>query len=406
MKKSTFEVLEQLEKDNSRLAKEAILAANKSDEDLKFILHTAIDPLINYGMLKFDDKKNYRKDIPSIDELKDLRSKLSKREVTGHAARDLMRQTLLCEDATARKWLVRTFVKNLRNGVSESTVNKIWPGLIFQFDIGLCSSYEASDYDFQLPEGIWLIEPKFDGLRCLTFIDKEGNCKFVSRGAKEFFNTQIIEQQLSELGLRDVILDGEFLANDWNGTNSVLHNQKSNEDIKQLKYYIFDIITANEWKSQSTELLEKRKARLTNVKKPNVFLVKGFKVTEYKQAEIHFKQYLADGYEGAVIKNCASEYPFGRSKSWLKWKTIQTYDIKILRAEEGTGRNAGRLGAFVCDYEGNEVKVGSGYSDELRDEYWKNRNKMIGMTIEVQTQEVTKDGSLRFPVFLHLRLDK
>ena len=50
----------------------------------------------------------------------------------------------------------------------------------------------------------------------------------------------------------------------------------------------------------------------------------------------------------------------------MKIKKFYDFDLQIVGYEEGTGRNKGRLGAFVVDYNGNKVKVGSGYSDEER----------------------------------------
>ena len=86
-------------------------------------------------------------------------------------------------------------------------------------------------------------------------------------------------------------------------------------------------------------------------------------------------------------------------------------DLPILRCEEGSGRLEGKLGAFVLDFRGNEVKVGSGFSDEQRDTYWQNREEIAGTLCEVKYKEVSSDKntgleSLQFPVFIRLRDDK
>ena len=69
------------------------------------------------------------------------------------------------------------------------------------------------------------------------------------------------------------------------------------------------------------------------------------------------------------------------------------------------------LGAFVLDYKGNEVKVGSGFSDKQRKSYWKKREEITGSLCEVKYKEIstdkrTKAESLQFPVFVSLRTDK
>jgi DNA ligase-1 len=86
-------------------------------------------------------------------------------------------------------------------------------------------------------------------------------------------------------------------------------------------------------------------------------------------------------------------------------------DLSIVGFEEGTGRNAGRLGAIVCEGVDNErqirVNVGSGFSDSERDSYYQSRDTLLSQIVEVQADAVTQnqDGtySLRFPRFLRFR---
>jgi DNA ligase-1 len=73
---------------------------------------------------------------------------------------------------------------------------------------------------------------------------------------------------------------------------------------------------------------------------------------------------------------------------------------------EGTGKHAGKLGSFQVNYQGVEVQVGSGLTDELRERVWADKESFLGRTIEVRYQEVTPDGSLRFPTFVCFRNDR
>jgi DNA ligase-1 len=56
------------------------------------------------------------------------------------------------------------------------------------------------------------------------------------------------------------------------------------------------------------------------------------------------------------------------------------------------------------------VNVGSGFSDEDRDDYWNNSNDVVGRTAEIMCDVITqnRDGtySLRFPRFIRFRDDK
>jgi DNA ligase-1 len=112
-----------------------------------------------------------------------------------------------------------------------------------------------------------------------------------------------------------------------------------------------------------------------------------------------------------MINICDASYEFKRTNNLLKVKKMNTLDLQIIGFEEGAGRLAGTLGAILVRYKnGNVVKVGSGFTDWLREEIWKNQGKYIDRICEIQYFEETTnaDGgiSLRFPVFKDFRYDK
>ena len=117
-------------------------------------------------------------------------------------------------------------------------------------------------------------------------------------------------------------------------------------------------------------------------------------------------RWVAQGYEGIMIKDTDSLYSFGRDWSVMKYKAFFDADVPIIGLKEGTGKHQGKLGSFLVDYKGVEVNVGSGLNDELREQIWKDKDNHIGRIIEVRYQEETPDGSLRFPTFVCFRNDK
>lgn len=77
---------------------------------------------------------------------------------------------------------------------------------------------------------------------------------------------------------------------------------------------------------------------------------------------------------------------------------------------EGTGRNRGKLGGFflqqVCPKTGSRLdcgKCGGGLTDSQREEYWRDRKKLVEKTIKVEfdSRQPPKNGAckIRFPVF-------
>jgi DNA ligase-1 len=120
---------------------------------------------------------------------------------------------------------------------------------------------------------------------------------------------------------------------------------------------------------------------------------------------------IANQEEGVMINICDAKYEFGRTWNLMKVKKMNTLDLEIVGYEEGSGRLAGTLGAIHVRYKnGNIVKVGSGFSDELRTLIWLEPSDFVGKIVEIQYFEETTnaDGgiSLRFPVFKDFRPDK
>jgi DNA ligase-1 len=122
-------------------------------------------------------------------------------------------------------------------------------------------------------------------------------------------------------------------------------------------------------------------------------------------------QAVAGGYEGIMIKDPEAGYECKRSVAWLKLKPFIEVSLTVAAVEEGTGRNVSKLGAFVCegvdDGRAISVNVGSGFTDSNRDDYWKDRDQVVGKVVEVRADAITQnqDGtySLRFPRFLRFR---
>jgi DNA ligase-1 len=183
-----------------------------------------------------------------------------------------------------------------------------------------------------------------------------------------------------------------------------------------MMYHIFDVLPLDalkegHWNVQQhkrLEWLDSAKSALEET--ANLRIMPGMDV-DLDTAEGHdimrrfAEASVEQGYEGIMIKNLDAPYLCKRSDSWMKWKPTITVDLTIVGFEEGTGRNAGRLGAIIYEGVDNErnirVNVGTGYSDSDRDEFWAARDQLLGVIGEVEADAVTQnqDGtySLRFP---------
>ena len=121
-------IIQRLEADNSRLAKEAILAEAMTEGLDEFFegLKMGLDKLYTFGIKQVPVKEDDAGQGLSWANFKQLAESLYRRELTGHAARDAVK--LAMDVATKAQWngfYRRILIKDLRCGVSEKTVNTV-----------------------------------------------------------------------------------------------------------------------------------------------------------------------------------------------------------------------------------------------------------------------------------------
>ena len=125
--------------------------------------------------------------------------------------------------------------------------------------------------------------------------------------------------------------------------------------------------------------------------------VHNYPVSSTAQADAAYDDVVAAGGEGVVYK-CDS--------LWMKRKPVPTADVFCTELLEGTGKYANMMGAIIVDYNGISVKVGTGFNDAQRKQFWNNPDSIRGQLVEVKYMCETESGSLRQPVFIGIRDDK
>lgn len=402
--KKTFEILEKIEKARGSLAKAELLKELKGNEFAKWYFETIYNPFLHYGARA---EGTLVKSEFKFEQLKDIRDRLVKREVVGNAARDLINSTCF------NKWMVIMWNGELKIGISDKSIEKVLGKYIPKFELQLCSGYKAG-----VIQPGWIVEPKYDGARCVVSFKNDKFVSALSRSGKPIFNIEHIVKEIEDMKPGSCVLDGEIYSVNSNKTVSIVKASKHNVYSEDLKFHIFDMLTPAEFESKKCSTpLKERKVRITwNIKdSAHVRVAPWNEIKNEADAWEYASKYNKEGYEGAVVKDINSMYTFDRAKTWMKLKFQDTLDLEVIAVEEGKGRNAGRLGALVCKLEKpvtfngklfDTVNVGSGFNDQQRDEFWKNQNEVIGKTAEVEFQEISEYGVPRFPVFLQIRFDK
>ena len=428
-----------------RQALEAATLGSSNAHRFLTLLKVCYNPYVTFGVKQvpnreFDDGMEVESENP-WDEFDELLHELGQRGLTGNAARDAIEELSLRFDSVEwNTFLAPVLRRDMRAGISDKTINKICKKTDYEIPIFGCQLATNSENRPEM-KGIKRLEPKLDGVRVLMTVipadSGEVTVMSLSRNGKLFENFTHIEEQVRDNWLKMVrktkiakqlsngfVLDGEVIGNTF---QELMRQARRKENVQATDsvFNIFDIIPLQDfreghWNAQ----LRKRIALLDSMRPvvdtmPNVELLPHIMVdldtaAGKDQLERYAKDNVNAGFEGIMIKELGAPYICKRSTDWMKWKPTLTVDLEVVGVEEGTGRNLGRLGALVChgvdDGKEISVNVGSGFSDGDRDDYWTNRNMVIGRTAEVLCDVITQnqDGtySLRFPRFVRFRDDK
>lgn len=308
--------------------------------------------------------------------------------------------------------------KTFKLGADAKLVNKCIPGLIPTFDVMLGTPIDK----VKLKDNEWIsISRKLNGCRCAFIGDK---C--MTRQGKEYKGLDHIINDLRKLVGENMFVDGELIYKNTEGLSDSEAFQKGTgiamskeNDKTELKFVVFDMFPLEQfWLGKSDFTYNYRKSYyLKELKREIVRLfIKNIEVvsmcyegTDHTEIWKWLDYAEANDWEGIMI-NLDTPYECKRTKNLIKVKKFLSCDIWCTGIEEGSGRNKGTLGALVCDYKGNKVNVGSGFSDEDRKRIWQHPEDVIGKIIAVKYKEETKskDGglSIQFPVFEAVRFDK
>jgi len=118
-----------------------------------------------------------------------------------------------------------------------------------------------------------------------------------------------------------------------------------------------------------------------------------------------FKEVVAKGGEGLILRNLNSYYEIGVSNNILKYKPVSDSEAVIIGYKEGNGKFQGLLGAFLVeDYDKPDIKYSvSGVTLDIRKNYLTTHPK--GTIISVHYNELTSTGKPRFPRYKGIRSD-
>lgn len=252
-------------------------------------------------------------------------------------------------------------------------------------------------------------QPKLDGIRCIAII-KDGKCTLWTRTRKQITSVPHIIKNLEE-GIpkqdpgKEIILDGELYNHEFKSNFekivSIVRQEEPDANHRVVQYHVYDVVTAQPFSKRAAVL----RSMKTTWFDGSIVKVDTALVENEAQVTDLFESWRQEGYEGAMLRNSDGLYVNKRSYDLQKVKEFDDAEFQITGIDEGRGKLAGHVGAFVCKTaDGKEFLAKMRGSTENLKKYFDDHSTWKGKKLTVQYQGLTgKEGVPRFPVGVSFR---
>ena len=410
------QVIELLRQTKSRKDKINILKDNKDNILLQNILEYAYSPSKMFYFSKKLEHKSSSKNLFFEDMSADVFSvldSLNQRSITGYQAEKQIRYFEGILSPLSLEIFQNIMKKDLDCGINIKTINKAYgKDFIEDFSVQLAEKY---DKNRQYNTSYFYVSPKLDGIRGVFY---RGN--FITRNKKPIlgFNHLISEFKIlieyleSTLEQNIYLIDGEIYSheNDFERIQSIVMKTKniSIVDSMSLKYNVFGFDTEGSTINADSMIIHLRNAFHNNKFHYLNLVPQDCIDNDYDQIIQKTKYYISQGYEGSMLRIPESHYSYKRSHDLIKVKFMNEMDMVILKIgpHKKYPEKAGFMTVMGKLDNGKEVICDVAVSQKEHQDTFLYRSDLIGKKIEVHYQNITADGSIRFPVFKKFKLDR
>lgn len=405
-----LEILEQLRNTSSTKEKFNILLSHKDNKDLEKVLKYTYDKVdFTYGVtpttvLDFNSNEYSDKEMFEVLDI------LNRREATGHKALALAKNFYESCDKTIKDLFLKILDRDLKIGVNEKTLNKVFKGIVPKPNYERCDILnEKTLKKFTFPGFIQL---KCDGTYREAYIHN-GIVEFKTRSGESYKNP-VLEEILKTLPEGYYL--GEFTlgradnpdANRAEGNGNI---NSDNPDFNNIHYTIWDYLTEDEYTLKDSkrgydERFETLTKTLETLNSSLVHVVPSLRVNNINDALNVTSDWMNKGLEGGVLKSSKMKFKNGTSKEQLKIKLKVDVEVRCTGFLEGTKGTKYEGKNKVITFENDEGTIKgqcSGMTDSMVEEVTKNPEKYIGKVLSVQFNDLTKAEGHEFYALSHPR---
>ena len=403
--------------------KKKFIQSHAYDTNFRNFLYYALNPLLTYHLsettLRKDDESINNVSYRPFKDIFECCEYLSRLRGIDDATIRQVKMFINTSPEQAKELYIKLLSKTLRLGVTATTVNSVIPNLIPEWEIQ--QAFPIEKYPLKQGTTFWVTE-KLNGVRATLY-----NGELIARSGTPFIGLQHITDELAWTKNYNVVLDGELTLkpefreglsdNQAFRKATGIINSLENVNKTMICFTVFDCIPQSDFENPKPSVTYTIRRELLNGLAERLLPDGSVKVLpvlyhgqDISKIDELLNDMVANDKEGLMI-NTDVPYRRQRHRGILKVKRFYTMDLPIVGYEEGTGRLQGTLGALVLQFKDNQVKVGSGFTDELRTTLWENRDNLVNTLCEVKYKEISNDKntgleSLQFPVFVRVRDDK
>lgn len=229
--------------------------------------------------------------------------------------------------------------------------------------------------DADLAAGVF-VQKKFNGVRAAVRLNKEADGVVIySRTGEEYKGLVSLRRELARIMLQlsplpsdsdsMPFLDGELYKH-GKSLREISGQARNSVDNDDLEYIVFDCFFPLAMDTDQHFTFAERLAYLAHEwdslapQPTRVTLAETIAITATAQASELAKVWVAEGYEGAIMRKGTGLYQYGtnnyHSASLTKIKPIYDAEYMVVGYEEGVGSNAGAV-VWVCEVPASEALV-------------------------------------------------
>lgn len=275
----------------------------------------------------------------------------------------------------------------------------------------------AAELDFEKLRYPVVVSPKLDGIRAVNL-----NGELLSRTLKPIPNWRVRDKFRHLFWLDGELIVGDPAAKDCY-RQTVSRVMTIEGEPSDVRYFVFDHV------QNPSEGFSSRHALIPKEISQDLVILPQHQANSLAELLTLEEHYLNQGYEGCIVRSMDGRYKYGRSTVnegiMLKLKRFTDAEAKVIGFEElmhnandpdldergYTKRSShmenqvpmNTLGALVCEMDGVQFKIGTGFTQEDRDMIWQNRAVILGQLVRFKYFRVGMKDAPRHPVFLGWR---